>query len=215
MSEQSEVTMEQVVEALQRANVVATAQGERLNALEEQRNTLAEALQRAITTLNDVQQNTQEANQHTREIMGLIGQQWAMLVPSHSESGAGSSAKIEIFSDPGFEEWWMKAHAWMDCNPHHFAMKDADGDLVSNVKMRVYTILSRLHGQKRSYFAKTKLLKLEQGALAFTKDWDAFVNEVEGLFWPILQKDWTKQQIVAYKQGKMPINDYLEKWRML
>ena len=62
MSEQSEVTMEQVVEALQRVNVVPTAQGERLNALEEQRNTLAEVLQRANTTLNDAQQNTQEAN---------------------------------------------------------------------------------------------------------------------------------------------------------
>ena len=125
-----------------------------------------------------MQQNVQEANQHTREIMGLIGQQWAALVSSYPESGGGSSAKIEIFSDPEpydgskakFEEWWTKAHAWMDCNPHHFAMKDADGDLVSNVKMRVYTILSRLHGQKRSYFAETKLLKLEQGALAFTKD---------------------------------------------
>ena len=38
MSEQPAVTMEQVVEALQRANVVATAQGESLSALEEQRN---------------------------------------------------------------------------------------------------------------------------------------------------------------------------------
>ena len=75
MSEQPAVTMEQVVEALQRANAVATTQGERLNALEEQRNTLAEALQRANTALNDVQQNVQEADQCTREIMGLIGQQ--------------------------------------------------------------------------------------------------------------------------------------------
>ena len=62
MSEQSEVTMEQVVEALQRVNIVPTAQGQRLNALEEQRNTLAEVVQRANTTLNDAQQNTQEAN---------------------------------------------------------------------------------------------------------------------------------------------------------
>ena len=106
---------------------VATAQGERLNTLEEQRNALAEALQRANTTLTDVQQNVQEADQRTREIMGLIGQQWAMLAPSCSETGRESSGKIEIFSDPGpydsskakFEEWWMKAHAWMDCNPHH------------------------------------------------------------------------------------------------
>ena len=103
--------MEQVVEALQRANVVATAQGERLNALEEQRNALAEALQRVNTALTDVQ----EADQCTREIMGLIGQQWATLAPSHSETSRGSSGKIEIFSDPGpydsskakFEEWWM------------------------------------------------------------------------------------------------------------
>ena len=117
-----------------------------------------------------------------------------MLAPSHSESGRGSSAKIEIFSDPGpydgskakFEELWMKAHAWMDCNPCHFATKDADGDLVPNAKMRVYTILSRLHSQKGSYFAETKLLKLEQGVSAFTEDWDAFVNEVEGLFQPIV-----------------------------
>ena len=76
----------------------------------------------------------------------------------------------------------MKACAWMDCNPCHFATKDADRDLVPNGKMRVYAILSRLNGQKGSYFAKTKLLKLEQGVLVFAKDWDAFVNEVEGLF---------------------------------
>ena len=119
MSEQPKVTMEQVVEALQRANVVATAQEERLNALEEQRNALAEALQRVNTALNDAQQNVQEANQCTRKIMGLIGQQWATLAPSHSETDRGSSAKIEIFSDPGpydgskvkFKEWWIKAHA--------------------------------------------------------------------------------------------------------
>ena len=190
MSKQPEVTVEQVVEALQRANAVITAQEERLNALEEQRNALAEALQRANTALNDAQQNAQEADQHTREIMGLIGQQWATLAPSHSETGGGSSAKIEISSDPGpydrskakFKEWWMKAHAWMDCNPRLFAMKDADGDLVSNAKMRVYTILSRLCGQKGSYFAEIKLLKLEQGVSAFAEDWDAFVNKVEGLF---------------------------------
>ena len=223
MSEQPAVTMEQVIEALQRANVVTTAQGERLNALEEQRNALAEVLQRANTTLTDVQQNAQEADQCTREIMGLIGQQWATLAPSHSETGGGSSGKIEIISDPGpydgskakFEEWWIKAHTWMDCNPCHFTTKDADGDLVSNAKMRVYTILSRLHRQKGSYFTETELLKLEQGISAFAEDWDAFVNEVEGLFRPILQKDWAKQQIVAYKQGRTPINDYLTKWRTL
>ena len=49
----------------------------------------------------------------------------------------------------------------------------------------------------------------------FTEDWDTFVNEIEGLFCPILQKDWAKQQIVAYKQGKTPINNYLAKWIML
>ena len=116
------------------------------------------------------------------------------MAPSHLKTGGGSSAKIEIFSDPGpydgskakFEEWWMKACAWMDCNPHHFATKDADGDLVPNAKMRVYAILSRLCGQKGSYFAETKLLKLEQGVSAFAEDWDAFVNKVEGLFRPIL-----------------------------
>ena len=75
MADQPEITMEQVVEALQRANVVAIVQGERLNALGEQRNALAEALQRANTALNNAQQNMQEADQHTREIMGLIGQQ--------------------------------------------------------------------------------------------------------------------------------------------
>ena len=190
MSEQPAVTMEQVIEALQRANVVTTAQGERLNALEEQRNALAEVLQRANTTLTDVQQNAQEADQCTREIMGLIGQQWATLAPSHPETGGGGSGKIEIFSDPGpydgfkakFEEWWMKARAWMDCNPCHFTTKDANGDLVPNAKIRVYAILSRLCGQKGSYFTETELLKLEQGILAFAENWDAFVNEVEGLF---------------------------------
>ena len=170
-----------------------------------------------------MQQNAQEADQRTREIMGLIGQQWATLAPSHSESGGGSSGKIEIFSDPGpydgskakFEEWWMKAHAWMDCNPHHFTTKDTDRDLVPNAKMRVYAILSRLRRQKGSYFAEIELLKLDQGISAFADDWGTFVNEVEGLFQPVLQKDWAKQQIVAYKQGRTPIDDYLAKWRML
>ena len=218
MADQPEITMEQVIKALQRANVIATAQGERLNVLEEQMNALAEALQRANTTLNDTQQKVQEADQCTKEIMDLIGQQWATLAPSHWESSRGSFAKIEIFLDPGsydgskakFEEWWMKAHAWMDCNPHHFATKDMDGDLVSNAKMRVYAILSRLHSQKGSYFTETELLKLEQDVLVFAKGWDTFVNEVEGLFWPILQKDWAKQQIMAYKEGRMPINNYLQ-----
>ena len=116
---------------------------------------LAEALQRANTALDDAQQNMQEANQHTREIMGLIGQQWASLAPSQSEAGGGSSGKIEIFSDPGpydsskakFKEWWMKAHAWMDCNPHHFITKDADGDLVPSAKMRV--LLRERHRRSR------------------------------------------------------------------
>ena len=103
----------------------------------------------------------------------------------------------------------------MDCNPCHFTTKDTNGDLVSNAKMSVYAILSRLHGQKGSYLAETELLKLEQGISAFANDWDAFVNKVEGLFQPILQKDWAKQQIVAYKQGRTPINDYLAKWRTL
>ena len=95
---------------------------------------------------------------------------------------------------------------------HH---KRPDGDLVPNAKMRIYAILSRLRGQKGSYFAETELLKLEQGILAFAKDWDAFVNEVKELFRPVLQKDWAKQQIVVYKQGRTPTNDYLEKWRTL
>ena len=93
-------------------------------------------------------------------------------------------------------------------------MKDEDGDLVPNAKMRAYAILSRLHRQKGSYFTKTKV-KLEQGVSVFAQDWYAFVNEVEGLFCLVLQKDCTKQQIVAYKQGKTPINDYLAKWRTL
>ena len=83
MADQPEITMEQVIKALQRANVIATAQGERLNVLEEQMNALAEALQRANTTLNDTQQKAQEADQCTKEIMDLIGQQWATLAPSH------------------------------------------------------------------------------------------------------------------------------------
>ena len=44
MADQPEVTMEQVVEALQRADAVTTAQGERLTALEKQRNALVEVL---------------------------------------------------------------------------------------------------------------------------------------------------------------------------
>ena len=81
--------------------------------------------------------------------------------------------------------------------------------------MRVYAILSRLHRQKGRYFTETKLLKLEQGILVFAKDWDAFINKVEGLLQPILQKNWAKQQIVAYKLGRTPIDNYLAKWRTL
>ena len=70
----------------------------------------------------------------------------------------------------------------MDCNPCHFTTKDTDRGLVPNAKMRVYAILSRLRGQKGSYFTETELPKLEQGISAFAEDWDTFVNKVEGLF---------------------------------
>ena len=101
MADQPEVAMKQVARALQGASTVVAMQGERLMALEEQRNALVEALQRTNTTLNKAQQNTQEANQCTREIIDLIGQQWATLMPSHSESSGGSSAKIDVTLGPG------------------------------------------------------------------------------------------------------------------
>ena len=81
-------------------------------------------------------------------------------------------------------------------------------DLVPNVKIRVYAILSRLCRQKGSHFDETELFKLEQDTSLFTNNW-------EGLFYLVLQKNWTKQQIMAYKEGKAPIYNYLAKWRML
>jgi hypothetical protein len=82
-------------------------------------------------------------------------------------------------------------------------------------KNRAYAILSRLKGQKGSYFAETELSKLARGTSFFDADWHALVNEIEGLFRPVLQKDWAKKELTKYRQGNLPFDDFISRWRSL
>ena len=78
------------------------------------------AAKEALTT---AQNNAQAADQWFQELMSLYS--WAGVGTSRGASTAGSTAKVEIFQDPGsydgsvakFEEWWMKMNAWLECHP--------------------------------------------------------------------------------------------------
>jgi hypothetical protein len=136
--------IDQLIQAINNANENIAAGAARTQALEQQRDGLSEALNRANQLLQLAHDKAAEADQRTREVMGLVGAQWAGIAhPAAADAGIPmGSSKVEIFSDPGsydgskakFEEWWTKAQAWIDCNPKQFMMRDEFGNLVPHAK---------------------------------------------------------------------------------
>ena len=78
--------------------------------------------------------------------MGLYS--WAGVGTGGGASTAGSTAKVEIFQDPGlydgsaakFEEWWTKMNTWLECHPKQFMEKDVQGHEVPALKPCMYTL---------------------------------------------------------------------------
>ena len=84
-----------------------------------EREGLANMLGAANEALMAAQNDTQAADQRSRELMGLYS--WAGV--SRNSGGGSTGSKVEIFQDPGsydgsaskFEEWWTKMNAWLEC----------------------------------------------------------------------------------------------------
>ena len=168
----------------------------------KEREGLVAMLTQAREVLKEAKDDTQAADQRSRELMGLYG--WAGLTPS----GAGSGGtKVEIFQDPGsydgsaskFEEWWTKINAWLECHPKQFQEKDEQGHNVPALKPRMYAVLSHLKGSKGSHYAEMELKKLADGK-SLHRYWELFTVEIEGVFRPQLQKDWARTQLKKLKQ---------------
>lgn len=140
----------------------------RIQTMENEKSQLTDMLQRAEAQLEVASENAQQADQRTRELVGLM--KWS----GDEHPGGGSSSrepagsKVEIFADPGtydrtpgkFEDWWIKMKSWLTANPRHFTMKDEDRDEVCNVLKTWLAILSHLQGQKGSYYAEMELNKI-------------------------------------------------------
>ena len=155
-------------------------------------------LDEAKAVLTATQADTQAANQHSKELMGLYS--WA------GAGGGGGPSKVEIFQDPGsynrmpskFEEWWMKMNAWLECHPKQFA-KNQMGFNVPELKLRMYVVLSRLKGTKGAHYVEMELQKLVDGT-SMHCHWPLFATEIKGLFHPMLQQDWARQALKKLKQ---------------
>ena len=144
------------------------AQNTCIQILEQQRETITQALLQAKVQLLKVQEQAQVADQRTNKIMGLVSQQWAGRFRGARGTPTGLvrwSFKIEIFTDPGtydgskakFKDWWTKIKAWLDCNPKQCAYIDVNRDEIINSKNCAYAILSSLLGPKESHFAEVEL----------------------------------------------------------
>ena len=87
------------------------------------------------------------------------------------------SKKVEIFTDSGeydgsrmkFEEWWVKAQAWLKVNKHAILAGSQDA---------VGVILSWFKGLKTGHFTQVCFTQATQGIY----EWDHLVCDVEELF---------------------------------
>ena len=144
-------------------------------------------------------------------INNMGGQLLAMQAQATATATAmAQMAKIsKLLTDPGsfdgsiakFEEWWAKTKAWKAEN--HLPMP-------ANTDKPVRTVLSHLEGPKAGSFARTRLEILNSGA-AYT--WSRMWGELEELFRPANQKDWTRKKLRELKQGKMMINEWIIKFQ--
>ena len=169
----------------------------------KEREGLVAMLGEAKEALAVAQSDAQAADQWSQELMGLYS--WA---GSSGSSGGGSTgSKVEIFQDPGsydgsaskFEEWWTKLNAWLDCHPKQFSEKDPQGHEVPALKPRMYMVLSWLKGSKGAHYTEMELKKLANGKSPH-QYWELFATEIEGVFCPQLQQDWTCNVLKKLKQ---------------
>ena len=166
--------------------------------IQEARNDVARC-QHIIT-----QQNTQIANLQLQAQAQGAGPSIA-IVPTSSYL-----KKVEIFNDPGeydglkvkFKEWWAKMQAWLTVNQH--AIRAGSQDTVG-------AVLSQLKGLKAGPFTQVHLMQAAQG----TYTWNWLANDVEGFFHTTNKKDWARKELCELKQGKLPMDDSIVKWKAL
>ena len=165
----------------------------------KEREGLANMLEEAKAALTATRANAQAADQRSKELMGLYG--WG------GAGGGGGPSKVEIFQDPSsydgtpskFEEWWTKINAWLECHPKQFTKKNQMGFNVPELRPRMYAVLSCLKGTKGAHYAEMELQKIANG-MSMHCSWPLFAIEIEGLFRPMLQQDWARQQLKKLKQ---------------
>ena len=121
-----------------------------------------------------------------------------------------NTAKIsKLLTDPGsfdgsmakFKEWWAKVKVWQSEN--HLTMP-------SNTDKPVCAVLSCLQGPKARSFARTHLEILNAGGV-YT--WGQLSGELENLFWPANQKDSARKKLRELKQGRIPIDEWIIKFK--
>ena len=165
----------------------------------KEREGLANMLEEAKAALTATRADAQAADQCSKELMGLYG--WG------GAGGGGGPSKVEIFQDPGsydgmpskFEEWWTKINAWLECHPKQFTKKNQMGCDVPELRPWMYVVLSCLKGTKGAHYAEMELQKFADST-SMHWSWPLFVVEIEGLFYPMLQQDWARQQLKKLKQ---------------
>ena len=148
----------------------------------KEREGLASMLGAAKEALMVAQNDTQAADQWSRELMDLYS--WA---------GTSGGTKVEIFQDPGsydslaskFEEWWTKINTWLECHPNQVQEKDAQGHDIPALKPWMYTVLSQLKGSKGVHYTEMELKKLTDGK-SLHRYWELFTTEIKGVFRPQL-----------------------------
>ena len=150
-------------------------------------------LNKAKAALTAAHADTQAADQHSHELLGLY--RWA----STGGGGTGGPSKVEIFQDPGsydglaskFAEWWTKMNTWLECHPKQFAERDPLGNEVLALKPHMYVVLSQLKGTKGAHYTEMELKKLIDSKSLHCY-WELFTTEIKGLFHPMLQQDWAQ-----------------------
>ena len=165
----------------------------------KEREGLVNMLDEAKAMLTAAHADTQAADQHSKELMGLY--RWA------GTGGSGGQSKVEIFQDPRlydgtpskFKEWWMKMNTWLECHPKQFTKKNQMGFDIPKLKPCMYAVLSHLRGTKGAHYVEMELQKLADRS-SMHRHWPLFTTEIKGLFCLMLQQDWAQQQIKKLKQ---------------
>ena len=139
-----------------------------------------------------------------------MGNQVLTLQAQAAATATAQTAKIsKLLADPGlfdgsmvkFEEWWAKVKAWQAEN--HLVMP-------ANMDKPVRAVLSQLEGLKAGSFTRTRMEMLNVGT-PYT--WGQLCQEMEELFRPANQKDWARKKLREFKQGHLPIDEWIIKFQ--